>query len=183
MNEHWRSIAGFEGFYEVSNLGRVRSLTHKARGKSNSEVTHEGQLLNPTLNSDGYHVLTLSRDGKTIQRKVHRVVAQAFHPNPMGFPCVNHIDFNKINNQSVNLEWCTNAHNMRHDWNHGRRRSPKIASHGSKNGNAKLSDDNVTEIRRRNVDGETNVALAAEFGVCKDTISRIIRREAWKSLK
>ena len=104
MNEEWRDIKGYEGFYQVSNLGRVRSLN--CRG-------HKGciGILTPRLDGKGYEMVALYKEGKARNTKVHRLVAQAFIPNPNNYPQVNHKDENKTNNDVKNLEWCTNEYN------------------------------------------------------------------------
>ena len=104
MNEEWRDIEGYEGLYQVSNLGRVRSLN--CRG-------HKGciGILTPRLDGKGYEMVALYKEGKARNTKVHRLVAQAFIPNPNNYPQVNHKDENKINNNVSNLEWCTVLYN------------------------------------------------------------------------
>lgn len=105
MNEIWRKIEGFEK-YEVSNLGRVRSLDYKHTG--------EIKVLRPILNRYGYLRINLYKNSKLCSRSIHRLVAQAFILNPENKQQVNHIDANKQNNIVSNLEWCTNLENMQH---------------------------------------------------------------------
>ena len=104
MNEEWRDIKGYEGLYQVSNLGRAKSL--KYRG-------HEGciGILTPRLDGKEYETVALYKEGKVRNTKIHRLVAQAFIPNPNNYPQVNHKDENKINNNVSNLEWCTILYN------------------------------------------------------------------------
>ena len=104
MNGEWRDIEGYEGLYQVSNLGRVRSLN--CRG-------HKGciGILTPRLDGKGYEMVALYKEGKARNTKIHRLVAQAFIPNPNNYPQVNHKDENKTNNDVKNLEWCTNEYN------------------------------------------------------------------------
>lgn len=97
--EEWKSIDGFEGLYEVSNMGRVRNK--------------DGLILRGSYSSrGGYHTVSLFKQGKKIWRSVHRLVAIAFIPNPEHKPVVNHIDENKTNNCVSNLEWVTQKENM-----------------------------------------------------------------------
>lgn len=93
--EIWKDIAGYEG-YQISNHGRIKSHFKTAR------------ILKPYLNTDGY----LNIDIKKKQYKVHRLVAEAFIPNPENLPQVNHKDENKTNNNVTNLEWCTAEYNI-----------------------------------------------------------------------
>lgn len=97
--EQWKPIVGYEGLYEISNLGRVKNLKF---GKE--------KILKPA-NNRGYLRVCLCRDGKGKMLSVHRLVAEAFIPNPMGLPEVNHKDENKINNCVSNLEWCNRLYN------------------------------------------------------------------------
>ena len=109
MNEIWLPCPGFEGVYSVSSLGRVRSeLTRNA--------TKAGRILSPGLKSTGYLGVTLvAADGTRVDAAVHRLVARAFHGEPVGESnVVNHIDSNRQNNIATNLEWGTHSHNLLH---------------------------------------------------------------------
>lgn len=102
--EEWRDIAGYEGLYQVSNMGRVKSLNYKR--------TCEERVLKPAKKKCGYLEVLLYKDGKTKHWKVHRLVAVAFIPNPDSLPQVNHKDECKTNNNVWNLEWCTHEYNQ-----------------------------------------------------------------------
>lgn len=107
MKEIWKDIIGYEGHYQVSNLGNVKSLERKDRlGNKRKE-----KLLKSCTNPKGYHHVVLSLNGSTHHKSVHRLVAIAFIPNPHNYPQVNHIDENKANNCITNLEWCTYKYN------------------------------------------------------------------------
>jgi len=106
----WVPVTGYEGVYEVSSAGEIRSLTRlDSIGR-----TIAGQLMKQVVNEDGYHQIVLSKDGQQKTFKVHRVVAQAFIPNPEDKPEVNHIDEVKSNNTVNNLEWNTRKENVNH---------------------------------------------------------------------
>lgn len=98
--EIWVDIPNYEGLYEVSNYGNVRKS--------------DGTLMNGSLNSYGYRVVSLTKSGKKKDKKVHRLVASAFLPTIPGKDVVNHIDGDKLNNYAGNLEWCTKGENVRH---------------------------------------------------------------------
>ena len=95
--EIWKPINGYEVLYEVSNYGRVRSLNYFCRGK------HE--ILKLSAKPNTYLKVALRKDGKVKYYRVHRLVADAFLPNPLNLPQVNHKDGNKHNNRPENLEW------------------------------------------------------------------------------
>ena len=95
-NEIWKDIAGYEGLYQVSNLGRVKSF-HRNKEK----------IMNPRTNGDGYKNIQLCNAGVKKVFSVHRLVAEAFIPNPENKPCVDHIDTNSLNNNVENLRWVT----------------------------------------------------------------------------
>lgn len=97
MEEIWKDIEGYEGLYQVSNLGRVRNKHNK--------------ILRYRISNCGYYRYALCKDGKYKYLSIHRLVAEAFIPNPDNLPCVNHKDENKKNNFVDNLEWCTSAYN------------------------------------------------------------------------
>ena len=112
--EEWRDVAGYEGCYEVSNLGRVRSVDRSFVTKTGKVVPIAGVEKHPHVNPNGYMEVNLHRGSKHKLARVHRLVAEAFIPNPECKPEVNHIDGNKLNNSAVNLEYCTNDENNEH---------------------------------------------------------------------
>ena len=101
MKEIWKDKKDYEGLYQVSNLSRVKSIKF---GKE--------RILKPVTNSSGYLFVKLCKDGKVKAFTVHRLVAEAFIPNPDNLPCVNHKDECKSNNVVNNLEWCSYSYNI-----------------------------------------------------------------------
>ena len=101
--ENWKSIAGYEERYEVSNLGRVRSLNYNHTGRA--------KILKPGTNNCGYHYVTLCKDGNVKHMLVHRLVALAFVQNPLNLETVNHRNEDKHNNNVSNLEWLSRKDN------------------------------------------------------------------------
>ena len=121
--EIWKDIKGYEGYYQVSNYGRVKSLDRYVEYNTGYMYLKKGKILNLCKYSNGYYFVNLSKDNVQKQIMVHRLVAQAFIPNPHNYPCVNHKDENKQNNfvwvnddgtvdlEKSNLEWCTAKYN------------------------------------------------------------------------
>ena len=109
--EYWRPVLGYEGLYEVSNLGRVRSLDTYRKGKNGSVRFYKGRILKLSTNGRGYLQVFLCKNRKVKKFKIHRLVAEAFLPNPDNLPEVNHKDENKLNNNAENLEWCDREYN------------------------------------------------------------------------
>ena len=120
--EEWNDIKNYEGIYKVSNKGNVKSIPRiDANG-----VWREEKILKPILAKSGYLVVGLSKNGKEKQYRIHRLVAEAFIPNPNSFSCINHKDEDRTNNCVENLEWCTIGYNN----NYGNRIKKVIKSMG-----------------------------------------------------
>lgn len=118
MTEEWREVKDYEGFYQVSNMGRVRSLTRKVNCRNGKTRILLGRILKPGSGKEGtwpYYSVNLSKYGITKMRSVHRLVATAFIDNPNNLPFVNHKDEDKLNNRADNLEWLT----LRDNTNYG----------------------------------------------------------------
>ncbi len=110
--EEWKPVVGYEGLYEVSSLGNIRSLERNIV-RSDGVVTHiRAKMICPVLNEDGYRQCKLCRNGKHSTKRVHRIVAEAFIDNPYGYDEVNHIDSNRENNCVENLEWINHRENV-----------------------------------------------------------------------
>ena len=108
--EIWKDIAGYEGLYKVSNKGNVYSVERKdSMGRK-----WGGRTLKPMHDKNGYLTVALYENGLGKNKKIHRLVSEAFLPNPNNYPEVNHIDEVKDNNNVNNLEWCTREYNINH---------------------------------------------------------------------
>jgi len=119
--EIWKAVKGYEGYYEVSSMGRVRSVDHYVRTgiKHNSAVKRKGHMLKQNEKRNGYLTVDLSKDNRVKNISVHRIVAVAFLPMVDGKTCVNHKNLNKHDNRVENLEWCSYGENTKHAINNG----------------------------------------------------------------
>ena len=161
--EEWRDIKGFESYYQVSNTGRVRNKL--------------GLILKRRIWNRRDKV-RLSINDVPCQKYVHRLVAEAFIPNPLGLPQVNHIDGDPTNNNVANLEWCTRSHNMQHAHNNNLIVMRKGASHHK----AILDETQVLTIRSLRKDGVGPSTMARYFKCRQQTISEICLGHLWKHL-
>lgn len=163
--EEWRPVSGYEEFYSVSNTGKVRSL------RLNIE-------LKPSLSFKGYlRIVLWSPTGTRLTGIVHRLVAQAFIPNPENKPQINHIDCQRSNNHVSNLEWCTPKENTAHMVKLGNNRVGEQVKW------SKLKEEQIIEIRNLYKSSDTSFRkLAKMYGVDQSTINSIVNRETWKHI-
>lgn len=186
MIKEWKDIVGYEGLYKVSNTGDVMRTSRNIIGKYGDVYHRPEHLLKPSqggkdaYKGNGYLQVHLFKNGKTETRKIHKLVAEAFIPNPFLLPQVNHIDGNKLNNHVDNLEWCDAHHNVSHAYITGLMKG----KNGESNGSHKLSQDAVDFIR--SVCEPRSVRLGAQalgkaFGVNRHTIERIAKGKSWKA--
>lgn len=173
--EEWRPVVGYEGQYEISSLGRVRSLDKEIPHWTGSTWVRPGRVLKPHIGPKGYPQVTLSRGGHCKTHFVHRMVAASFiGPRPPG-QVVRHLDGQHGNCAAGNIAYGTMLENMDDARQHG------TLCQGSSHGSAKLTDDQVRAIRaQRYVKKERE--LAAEYGVSHQLIHKIHTRFLWRHL-
>ena len=121
----WKDIKDFEGYYQVSDDGQVRSVDRILYQKNGHPLSYKSHIMKQTLARNGYYVVNLRNGTKTHATVVHRLVAEAFIPNPSMLPTVNHIDGNKLNNTVSNLEWVSYRDNNVHALVHNLRKPKK----------------------------------------------------------
>lgn len=167
MQEIWKDISGYEGYYQISNLGRLKRI------KSGRGTTANG-VVNGYLNNQGYRRMRLSINDISKCIFAHRLVAEHFIPNPNNKKEVNHLNGNKDDNRVSNLEWATPSENMKHAFNTGIR-----TQRGSCNPRSKLSESQVLSIYSSSVN---NRALSQEYGVNVCTINDIKSGRNWNHL-
>lgn len=134
--EIWKDISGYEGIYQVSSLGRIRSLDRTILDKNNVEYKAKGKIRKISCTGKGYQDIQLSKEGRSKMFFIHRLVAETFLDNPESLPIVNHIDGNKSNNHIGNLEWVSNSDNINHAISTGLRKTNDIETHIKKEGNS-----------------------------------------------
>ena len=168
-NEIWRDVVGYEGYYEVSNFARVKSL-HKKKAKN----------ITPETDIHGYLRVILCKNGTKKNRMVHVLVAQAFIPNPENKKQVNHIDGNKRNNLVENLEWLTPSENIRHAFDMGLRKT------GCEHHMAKFTAEQVRDIRANCVPDDPErgfKAFARKYGVTHRIISDAYYKRSYTNVE
>ena len=173
--ETWNNIKNYEGLYEVSNTGRVRSVKRSITHKNGKIRVYPSKEKSTEINNCGYPRTGLSKDGKQIKYFIHRIVAEAFIPNPDNLKQVNHKDGNKLNNDVSNLEWVSQVRNIQHSIDIGLR---KVT--GSDNSQSKLTEVDVVRIKRMIILGETLTRISELYEVSVSVISRIKLGKSWK---
>lgn len=180
IQEIWKDIIGFEGYYQISSLGRVKGLDRIVPNiKPNTGYKHRHErLLRPGLDAYGYPQVSLSRSAKYTYYKVHKLVCLHFKPksNP-AHTQINHIDGDKLNNTAPNLEWCTAGENIRHAFKNKLLIVPK----GEECVFSKLTEFEVRMIRKE-AKTETRANLARKYKVSRPAIIAVIKRRTWKHI-
>lgn len=176
--EIWKPVVGFEERYEVSNLGRLRSVPrkwHTERGVA------EGRLLKTSIDKAGYEQIKLrGSTGNEKSATVHILVAAAFiGPRPEGNR-IDHLDADRSNNKLSNLEYVTTSEDIRRMYE---RNGGRPAFKGAGNPMAKVTDQKVRQIRRLAAEGMTYRQLAKEYGITPKHAYKIVRREEWQQVK
>lgn len=175
--EEWRDIEGFDGFYQISSYGRVKSM-----GGWCGTARRKESIRSVSLTKDGYEKVRLVYRGKDRTARIHRLVAEAFLPNPENKDTVNHIDGDKRNNNVANLEWANRSEQMEHAYKLGLKK-PEA---GTKNWCSKLTEDDVREIRRLYVPQSREfgtVALGRKYGVTNRIIGLVVARKAYANVE
>ena len=172
MPELWQPIKGYEGLYEVSDQGRVRSLERKAQTYQGFRRVR-GRILKGQKIPGGYLTVMLYKNNETERLYIHRLVATAFCSNPLAFSYALHGNDIKTDNRASNLRWGTHQQNVDEAVERGRH------THGESVGNSKLKEVQVLAIRQ---DPRPYKIIAAAYGVTDSNIGCIKRRETWAHL-
>jgi hypothetical protein len=173
--EVWKDIEGYEGLYEVSNFGSVKSLSKKVVREKNGFWIQPEKILKPSITKSGYCHVRLYKDFNFKVFLLHRIVAKTFIANPYNKSSVNHKNGVKNDNCFENLEWVTNSENTLHAFRNGLLKPLK----GDLNGSSKLTKSQVLEIRNK-LDNKVFVyKIMEEYRISRAQVQRIRNRECW----
>lgn len=180
MKEKWKEVEGFEGLYAVSTLGRVKSLCrYRVCGRGGAQLIPE-RIMQTNTDDNGYLSVVFCKQGIRYRRLVHRLVAEAFIPNPHNKPQVNHNrkDGDKSKNTVYDLEWSTSKENHKHAHANG------LGLKGSRIGTSKLTEEDIPEIRSRIVAGESPMQIYKDYNLdTPGAIWCIKYNKSWRHVK
>ena len=171
LMEIWKDIPGYEGLYQASSVGRVRSL---------KRATTSGRIIKQKTIWSGYMRVCLSKNNKKVYASVHRLVAMAFLQNPQGKPEVNHKDGDKTNNRVENLEWVTRGENERHAYRCLGKKPNKTWMGKPRRFARVFSDDEIRAIRNSDLSSRK---IGNLLGVSKTTILNIRNRKIYTEVE
>ncbi|MHB8096079.1 MAG: NUMOD4 domain-containing protein [Erysipelotrichaceae bacterium] len=171
MEEIWKDVKNFEGLYQISNLGNVKSLK-----KMHGVLLKEERILKPSLSKHGYRKVNLCKCSKFTYIVVSRLVAINFIDNPYNKPQVNHIDGIKTNDNVNNLEWCTASENLIHAYKTGLKNS-----HGENHSGHKLINEQILLIR--NTNNISNREIARLYNISPASVTNIKKHKSWNHLQ
>jgi hypothetical protein len=172
--ETWKDIIGYEGFYQISDQGRVKSLSRLVDNHSGFKKVLKEKILIPSISKTGYFVVSFKKNNKRKTFKVHRLIAFAFIPAIKGKEYVNHINGIKLDNTIKNLEWCTIKENNLHAVANKLRNDI-----GVDNNNSKLKKEDVLFIRESKLKLKE---LSLKFGICESTVSKVRLIRTYKNI-
>jgi len=177
--EVWLPVPEYEGYYEVSNFGRVKSSQRVTQNISKNRVVYSS-ILNQYVTDRGYHSITIATGIVKINKRVHRLVAMAFIPNPENKPFVNHIDSDTHNNHVSNLEWCTPKENTQHGIKHGNINSKYCSN---KVGKFNMNGDLIEEYASISKAAKANKTHARYISECNKGEREHVLGFKWKVIE
>ena len=180
IKEIWKPIPGFEGYYEASNLGRIRSINeiNVFVRKDGKEIRrkHNCKILKPIFDGKKFYLqVSLSKNGVSKRYLIHRLIAKTFIDNPLNLPEVNHKDEDKTNNCVSNLEWCDHKYNN----NYG---SKKTSSNGENNSMNKFPEEVIREVKKLYIPKDKEfgaTALSKKYNMSITHIVAIAKGRKW----
>ena len=171
--------------YQVSNFGNIRSLDRIVKKTNEISYIRKGKPCIQSKNNLGYMTVGLTVNNVKVNKYVHRLVAEAFIPNPNNYPQVNHIDCDKTDNRIHNLEWCTNSQNQIHATKNGLNKLHlyRVAYSGEENGRSLLTKEQVLEIKQKYIPYKYSAKkLSKEYNVSESCITHILNNTSWKKI-
>lgn len=174
VNEIWLPINGYEDYYEVSSLGRVRSLNRMVRHKHGGTRLAPEKYLSICTHKQGHHVVRLWKDNKTKLFNLYRLLAIHFIPNPEKKREVNHIDGDRTNYSLSNLEWCTPSENMKHAFRNNLCNG--YYTKGFEHQLCKMTEDKVRDLIKMRNNGYKFKDLAIHFNITHETAGRVYKK-------
>lgn len=179
--EIWKDVVGYEGYYKVNNIGNIKSLERTIIRRDGVCRLYKESKKRSYIGYKGYVICGFNKGGQKVNKKIHRVVAKAFIPNPEKKLQVNHIDGNKSNNCVSNLEWCTNAENMAHAVEIGLTKGCTLSGEDCNLTTTKKTD--VLAMRKEYKKGcYTYQDIAKKFNVGNSCAYHILTRRSWKHI-
>lgn len=182
--EEWKDVIGWENWYQVSDLGRVKSLERQIKYKSGSIRNQKSSIIKGYPNKKFYLKLNFKMNTKRTMFSIHRLVAIAFLPNPLNLPEVNHIgkypdgrEGNKLDNRAISLEWCTRKQNVNHSWENGL----SVSIVGETHYKSKLTNNNILDIRKIGK-SKTLKEISDIYNITESNVSYILKSKTWKHI-
>ena len=177
--EIWKPIIGYEGFFEVSNLGRVKSLKREITGKNNILYKCKERILKQRKSrKSDYRHISLTINCNILCRRIHRLVAHAFLDKIENKNVVNHINGIKHDNRVCNLEFCSDYENV----HHAIRTGLTPCNKGESSLTSKLKNEDIFKIREMSKEGVKQRKIANSFNICQQLVSEIVRGKKWKHI-
>jgi hypothetical protein len=183
--EVWKDVVGYEGLYQVSNFGNVRSLDRIVNKPNGVSYLRKGKICTQSKSNLGYMTVGFTVNNKKVNKYVHRLVAEAFITNMNNYLQVNHIDCDKTNNRMYNLEWCTNSQNHIHASKNGLNKLHlhRVVYSGEENCRSLLTKEQVLEIKQKYIPYKYSAKkLSKEYGVSESCITHILNNTSWKEI-
>lgn len=171
--EIWKDIPGYEGYYQISNTGNIKSLDRFIVKKNGAKVFLQGKYVSVSVHKHGHHVVRLWKENNTKLYNLYRLLALVYISNPENKKEVNHIDGNRMNFDLKNLEWVTASENMKHAYVNGL--SKCNFEKGFKHKRSKLNNEKLDEIFERRKSGKKLNEIANEFGLNFQYVSRLLK--------
>jgi hypothetical protein len=177
-HEEWRDVVGYEGYYQVSNLGRVRSVDRRIIDSFGNERFYKGKPLKPSLKSTGYYSVALCKDGNKDTAAIHRLVATAFLESDSNHTYIDHIDGDRTNNKLSNLRWCTQKENLKYAAEAGSIDQSRIARAGKRYISKHKMGGHLTRVLRSDGKIYPSVREAArDLGVTASSVYKVLNGE------